>query len=263
MGVLPSVAAAIRKPLVDVFEAMDQLIPVLEEMENESYQAMSAQLRRAIYRIFRLSTNMMDYPMYVHKKRPLYFEKVKLDDYFAEKFDEIESLCEGCNIHLKTELLLRQYNGYLDQQQAYRLLLNLVSNAIAATTPGGTVTLKVEARGQLLKLKMEDCGTGMESQILSTMFKRFEHGALHQKGGVSAGFGLPLAREIAIAHGGTLMVNTAPGQGTTVVATLKLDRGGDDVCAKQTKVDYVGGHIIWAVEMAELLPDGDYDSRAL
>lgn len=263
IGVLPSVAAAIRKPLVDVFDSMEQLMSTLEEMENEEYQAMTARMRRGMYRLFHLSANMFDYPMYVHKNRPLNFEKVKLDDFLYDKIEEIESLCEACNVQLTSDLQLRQYNGYLDKQQAYRLMLNLISNAIAATSPGGTIALKFEARGQILKIKVEDKGTGMEPSLISTMFQQFENGELHQKGGTSAGFGLPMAWQIAVTHGGTLVVNTAPGQGTTVLATLKLDKKNEDTSTHQTKVDYAGGHEVWAIELAELLPDRDYDSRAL
>ncbi|WP_250002883.1 HAMP domain-containing sensor histidine kinase [Actinoplanes sp. M2I2] len=104
-----------------------------------------------------------------------------------------------------------------DPVRLRQLVGNLVSNAIRHTPPGGTVT--VEAHDTTVTVR--DTGIGIAPENLPKVFDRFwraDESRSRATGG--SGLGLPIARKLAEAHGGTLTVESTPGEGATF--TLRL-----------------------------------------
>ncbi|HSD18852.1 MAG TPA: ATP-binding protein [Anaeromyxobacter sp.] len=94
-------------------------------------------------------------------------------------------------------------------------LLNLVSNGIEATPPGGAVVVEVRASGDGAEIVVRDTGRGMPSETLARVgtpfFTTREDGT---------GLGVVLARSVIAQHGGSLRYESEPGRGTTVKATF-------------------------------------------
>jgi len=101
-------------------------------------------------------------------------------------------------------------------------LLNLVSNAIAYTPAGGTVTLSLNLRPDgWVRVCVADTGIGISSEDLPHIFDRFwrvDRARTRKAGG--SGLGLSIARSIAEAHGGTLEVESELGKGSTFEVLL-------------------------------------------
>lgn len=112
-----------------------------------------------------------------------------------------------------------------DPQRVRQALENLLANALRHTPPGVPVTLEVARETRDGKtwavLTVQDAGPGIPPDLLPTIFERFAAGP----GSPGLGLGLYLARGIAEAHGGTLTVESAPGQGTTCRFALPLTAG--------------------------------------
>jgi signal transduction histidine kinase len=90
---------------------------------------------------------------------------------------------------------------------------NLLSNASKHTAVGQAITIDVELRdgedGRWAVVRVANPGAGIDPALAGRIFTRFARGA----GSEGLGLGLYLAREIALAHGGTLELETAPGRG--------------------------------------------------
>src|SRR5205823_3514945 len=102
-------------------------------------------------------------------------------------------------------------------------LLNLVSNAIDATAPGGSVTVTVSpmmngARGGI-ELDVTDTGTGIPTAALPRIFDPF---FTTKPVGEGTGIGLALTRQVVEGHEGRIEVRTAVGVGTTMRLWLPL-----------------------------------------
>ncbi|NPC69474.1 sensor histidine kinase [Corallococcus sp. AB004] len=106
-----------------------------------------------------------------------------------------------------------------------RALLNLLDNARKYSEPGDPVVLRCrEDSGGALRIEVEDRGIGVAPEDLlhlSRPFFRTDRSRARGTGGV--GLGLTLSRRIVEAHGGTLSIASAPGEGTCV--TLRLPPG--------------------------------------
>jgi signal transduction histidine kinase len=105
-----------------------------------------------------------------------------------------------------------------DPFQLKHAVLNLVLNALQATPDGGAITIEAGGDARALEIEVRDTGEGMAEQVLPRVFDAF---FTTREGGT--GLGLPIARRIVQAHGGTLAVRSREGEGT--VATLALPVG--------------------------------------
>ncbi len=102
------------------------------------------------------------------------------------------------------------------------LLANLIDNAIKYTPAGGTVTVRLLASPEQIRIEVEDTGCGVPEGDRERVFERF-----YRVLGVEAdgsGLGLPIVREIAELHRGRVWLDVAPGgQGSLVVVAFPRD----------------------------------------
>jgi signal transduction histidine kinase len=113
-----------------------------------------------------------------------------------------------------------------DPTRLTQILLNLLSNAVKFTDPGGSVTLAIwRAKNGGVTLEVRDTGPGMslaEVQVALEPFGQVDGGLDRAHSGT--GLGLPIARQLAALHGGSLDIESAKGRGTTVTVTLPAAR---------------------------------------
>ncbi|GAA2944177.1 MULTISPECIES: sensor histidine kinase [Streptomyces] len=112
--------------------------------------------------------------------------------------------------------------GHLDQ-----MLDNVLSNALEVSPDGGTITVRVDPRGDVVGVSVLDEGPGMSDAEKSRAFDRFWRGqGLTGKSG--SGLGLAVVRQLATDDGGTVTLTDAPGSGLCVTIMLRTasHRGG-------------------------------------
>ena len=102
-----------------------------------------------------------------------------------------------------------------DPFQLKHAVLNLVLNALQATPKGGAIAIETGGDTRVLEIRVRDSGEGMTEDVLARVFEAF---FTTREGGT--GLGLPIARRIAEANGGSLTLRSRAGEGT--VATLSL-----------------------------------------
>jgi len=104
-----------------------------------------------------------------------------------------------------------------------RALLNLIDNAVKYTPPGGKVEVSLIRGDRIASIAVHDSGIGIapgDAERVFQPFVRLEAAREGTEGG--AGLGLAIARSIVIAHGGELVLESAPGAGSTFIIRLPL-----------------------------------------
>ena len=102
-----------------------------------------------------------------------------------------------------------------------QVLDNLLSNAIKYTTPGGTVTVSAEQRGNRVRLSIADTGIGIPEDEYPKLFTRFFRASTAVAGKVEGtGLGLAITKAIVERHGGTITACANPGSGTIFTVEL-------------------------------------------
>jgi signal transduction histidine kinase len=108
-----------------------------------------------------------------------------------------------------------------DRERLKQVLMNLVENAVKYSPAGGEVDVRAWADNGLVLVAVEDQGPGIPREQQGLIFEKF--GRANVGGGKpGSGLGLFIARSIAEAHGGSLKVRSAPGQGSTFTLELPL-----------------------------------------
>jgi signal transduction histidine kinase len=109
-----------------------------------------------------------------------------------------------------------------DPERMIQVLSNVVGNALKFTPSGGRVELRVVRAQQGIEIRVTDTGEGIEPAQLPHVFDRFFQAARGARTGPrqGAGLGLPIASGIVEAHGGTIGIESIPGEGTTVTIAL-------------------------------------------
>jgi len=115
----------------------------------------------------------------------------------------------------------------LDIELVERAIANLVDNALKFCRPGDRITLAARRRDGMLELSVADTGPGIPAADLPHLFDRFfqsRPGVAPATGEGGKGLGLAIVKRIAELHGGSVAVQSRPGDGTTV--TLSLPAAG-------------------------------------
>jgi signal transduction histidine kinase len=103
-----------------------------------------------------------------------------------------------------------------DPSRLAQVLDNLISNAIKFTPKGGRVAVKIAPEGDRCMLEVSDTGVGIEAADRGQLFRRFYRGEVVPPGKMpGAGLGLAIVEAIVEAHGGEVVVESEPGQGST------------------------------------------------
>jgi signal transduction histidine kinase len=103
-----------------------------------------------------------------------------------------------------------------------QLFANLLDNAIKFSERGARVELEAEEDDGEVRVRVHDYGRGIPAEERERIFDPF-HRAEQDRGVAGVGLGLALARQIAVAHGGSIEVESTEGQGSTF--TVRLARG--------------------------------------
>jgi signal transduction histidine kinase len=109
----------------------------------------------------------------------------------------------------------------VDAAAVRRAVDNLLANALAATPPGGSVTLRAERSDSDVVVSVEDTGPGFPPEFLPVAFERFRRAEPSRSAAYGgAGLGLAIVAEIAAAHGGTVSNANRPDGGARVAIRL-------------------------------------------
>ncbi len=116
-----------------------------------------------------------------------------------------------------------------DADRLEQVLTNLLDNALRHTPEGSSIALEAgrlsKVKGDWLELKVIDQGQGIPYEDLPYVFERFYKADKARKRTGGTGLGLAIAKNLIVAHGGTISVASEPGSGTTFTILLPVKSG--------------------------------------
>lgn len=187
-GLIPNDVGRLQS-LHDETERLKKMVDGIEELNQAEAGVLS--LHTQLFRIKHFLENI------VERYRPI----------FQEKEVSLDLTCTND----------REINA--DPERLSQVMVNLLSNALRATNPGGTVTIETSSSDNQAMIIVEDTGSGIDEKDIPFIFERFYHGA---EGGL--GIGLTIVKELVEAHRGTVEVKSVKGKGSQF--TIALPGGG-------------------------------------
>jgi signal transduction histidine kinase len=206
-GVGAKVAHELKNPLAAI-KGLCQLIARTPESER-------TQERLAVVtsEISRMETILNEYLSFSRPLEDLHAEAIDLAAIGRDVLDVLAGRADQAGVTLSLDGGAAPAKG--DPRRLKEALINLVSNAIEATPPGGQVTLRVRASPGTITLEVKDTGRGIAPEDLDRLGTSFF--TTRPNG---TGLGVVLAQGVITQHGGTLGYASTVGRGTTATITL-------------------------------------------
>jgi PAS domain S-box-containing protein len=209
----------LRTPLTALKLAVQNLKRVLGGASGPTGRKTLETAERQAVRLETLVAALLDVSRIQAGRLELSFEEVDLGALVEETVAQFEEqlALSGCPVTVHGTGALK---GQWDRLRLGQVVTNLLSNAMKYGQ-GKPIEIAVEGDGERVRLSVRDHGIGLGPEAQRRLFQRFERAASSRNYG-GLGLGLYIARRIAEAHGGTVGVQSTPGEGSTFTLELPL-----------------------------------------
>jgi signal transduction histidine kinase len=213
----------LRTPLTALRLALENMRRVttreaIERLPPQHVERVLATAERQGQRLEKLVAALLDVSRIHMGRLELDVEELELGDAVSEALSHIED--EAAQAGTTVEVRGAPVRGYWDRLRISQVVTNLLSNAIKY---GGGKPVQVEfgPRGDRAWLEVRDRGIGIEAGDLAQIFERFERAVSSRNYG-GLGLGLYIVKRIVESHGGSVRVESTPGEGSAFVVELPL-----------------------------------------
>ena len=146
----------------------------------------------------------------------------------------------------------------VDRRFLERVIWNLIDNAAKYSPPGSPVTVRIARDATGMRLSVADQGIGIAVEERERIFERFVRGARVGKTG-GTGLGLAICRAIVEVHGGTISVESEPGEGSVFTVWLPPPVARGDYMMRRTRVLVVDDEVALRKFVTSVLGAAGYE----
>lgn len=247
-------ARELRGALTTVMASADGLSVSQEDPEAKAH---AARMNRGLHQLLRIVGNMSDAGRSAASSQQQIHNIGRL---FSEIFDKAAGLIEHADVRLSFTGLSEEIYCLADAAQLERAVLNILSNAVKFTPKGGFVEASLSRSGRILRLSVQDSGSGIAENILTSLFSRYLRQPGIEDSRYGIGLGMVLVRSAAANHGGTVLIDCPQGKGTRVSLTMAIRQNtGSPLCSPILRVDYAGERDHGLIELSDCLPPAVYE----
>jgi signal transduction histidine kinase/CHASE1-domain containing sensor protein len=209
----------LKTPLTSLILHTDALRAAARRGSPEQLAGRADLIRRSADRLTRLVASLLDISRIGAGRLDLEREETDLAEVtreVAQRFEE-EAQRSGCELRIDLSSAI----GFWDRMRLDQVVTNLLGNAIKYGA-GAPIDVRVQADDGRAVLTVKDRGIGISEADQRRIFQRFER-AVSQRNYGGFGLGLWIVRQMVEAQGGTVRVESAPGEGSTF--TVELETG--------------------------------------
>jgi signal transduction histidine kinase len=213
-----SVAAHELKTPITLIEGYASMMEdLLQQGKGTNLESLLAGMNTGIDRLRGIVEDMIDVSMIDNDLLQLNFQPMQIAQMVEALYLEVEPILGVRKLTLK----IKEFDGsrewiYIDAGRVMQAMRNIIHNAIKYTPDGGTVTVDGRMLSGFIEVTIADTGIGISAEDQPAIFEKFDQLGrvdLHSSGktkfkGGGPGLGLPIARGILEAHGGSIWVES-------------------------------------------------------
>jgi signal transduction histidine kinase len=218
--VLGVVAHDLRNPLNVILTTAEHM---QRRATDPAQQRHLERILRSVQRAERLVRDLLEVNVIESAGLTIDARPVVVAQMVLAAIDSQQILAASASVALTTDLSPSLPAVLADEPRVHEVLVNLISNAIKHSEPGGVVTVGATQDHGELRMWVRDHGRGIPAEEMPHVFDRFWQGVKRDRRG--AGLGLAICRAIVDAHGGRIWGESAVGHGTTMSFTLPVSHG--------------------------------------
>jgi signal transduction histidine kinase len=200
-------------------------VALMKARTTEEYRDALINNLEQVARLIALTRPLLTLAKFTSSKPPIFLAPLALEPLIQEIVDELALLADDYHITLSFESeSVPPVLG--DAQWLKQALINLLDNALRYTPHGGSVTVRLKSAGEWVDVAVEDTGHGIEPENIPHLFERFYRTDwARAKDSAGTGLGLPIVKEIAEAHGGSISVASQIHMGSIFTIRLPIATG--------------------------------------
>jgi PAS domain S-box-containing protein len=220
-NLIRDVSHELRTPLAKMHMSLELLLEMLEgDRERQRATNLAERTLRNVQRLLQTVEAMLDLSALEAGVQPYQSEEICLRELIEEVVAEMEPLSGRRGLRLLSAVPPDLPPLVADRDKLYRVLLNLLDNALKFSNRG-SVVISAEVRGREVEIAVRDSGQGILPENLGRIFDRFFQEKPRFEG---VGVGLSICRAIVEGHGGRIWAESpGRGQGSTLHFTLPLE----------------------------------------
>jgi signal transduction histidine kinase len=218
---LASVSHELRTPLNVVLGYIDLLL-------DHSFGSLEPAQRDILHRITKNASNLshlindlVDLSRIEAGRMRIDMEAVELDPLFADLAAVMDVLLAGRDVTFRADIASGCERLHADPDRLKQIVSNLLVNAVKFTERGGIVLEASPGPEGLVEISVTDTGIGIPVADHQAIFEPFRQAHDRERRAPGAGIGLSISSRLAVLMGGTLRVESAPGQGSRFTLALE------------------------------------------
>jgi CheY-like chemotaxis protein len=210
----------LRTPLNAVLGFGQLLEMSLEDTDDAEDIDAVAQILKGGRHLLHLIDDVLDISRIEAGEMSIAIEPVPIARLVEESMQLMAPLAERAGIRLVEAVEIADVQVLADGQRLRQILLNLLSNAVKYNRPGGKVWIEGHADDVQVAITVHDDGPGINADLLDRLFTPFDRLGAETRGIDGTGIGLALTRSLAELMGGSVTVDSTPGQGSAFTVDL-------------------------------------------
>lgn len=221
---LANMSHELRTPLNAIIGFSDMLErQMLGPLGNDKYIEYSGNIKSSGEHLLDLITDILDMSKIEAGKYDLDLEDIALGNVVGTAMKMIESRAGEGLITMENMIMDDGPDIVADRRAVMQIMLNVLSNAVKFTEPGGKITTTIEEFDNHVTIKVTDTGIGIPANKLSAVLLPFEQvSTAFTRNHEGSGLGLAITKELAELHGGMISLESKEGEGTT--ANIRLPK---------------------------------------
>jgi PAS domain S-box-containing protein len=195
------------------------------EIKNDKYRGYVNDIHSSGGLLLSLINDLLDLSKVEAGQLELNFTSVNLSDTADSAIKMLQEAATGARVLIRKAMPSQLPNVVADQRSMRQIMLNILSNAIKFTDPGGQVIVSalVNKSGEL-KLRVKDTGIGMNAEQLRDALEPFKRVITEGREVQGTGLGLPLTKALAEANRTKFDISSEPRKGTLIELTFPTTR---------------------------------------
>ncbi|AFY43077.1 two-component system sensor histidine kinase RppB [Nostoc sp. PCC 7107] len=214
-------AHELRTPLAATSATVESAL-LMPEIDEQETRDILQTIQRQNQRLTTLVVDLLMLARLDRQAQKLQHEVCCLNDIVSDLIEEFEAMANAAEVKLISSIRVQQNLNIMgNSDQFYRLVSNLIVNAIQYTPKGGEVTVILEHNDNYAIIKVQDTGIGIPQHELTRIFDRFYRVSSDRSRNTGgSGLGLAIVQAIVQAHQGKLNLQSELGNGSTFIVQL-------------------------------------------
>lgn len=215
------VSHELRTPMTSIKGLVENMLDGLVGNLNDRQSFYLERMKYNIERLTRMINDLLDLSRIEAGRMDLHRSPVNMGSLAREVVETLQSIAQERSLTLESHI--SDPIGFIqgDRDKLIQVFTNLINNALKFTESPGTVTVEVNQRDDgMIQTCVIDSGCGIPLEEQLTIFERFYRGQSSEMKNRGAGLGLAITKSLVELHGGSIWVESIPGEGSRFCVIL-------------------------------------------